>query len=46
MKFAMNAMLVGLFQIAIDSQFNATPALSGTTLLLRSDKFLYSIQPQ
>ena len=26
-----------------DSQFNATPAVTGNTLLLRSDKFLYAI---
>lgn len=26
-----------------DSQFNATPAVAGDTLLLRSDKFLYAI---
>ena len=38
--------LVAQNKLADESQFNATPALSGTTLLLRSDKFLYSIQPQ
>ncbi len=46
MQIVMSAVLVERLQVAIDSQFNATPAVSGTTLLLRSDKFLYSIQPQ
>ena len=46
MNSAMSAMKVGLSQVVTDLQFNAIPAMSSTTLLLRSDKFLHSIQPQ
>ena len=46
MKLSMSAVMVGISAAAAASQFNATPAVSGTTLLLRSDKFLDSIQPQ
>jgi len=46
MNSAMRAMMVGLSQVVTGSQFNATPAVRGATLLLRSDKFLHPIQPQ
>lgn len=46
MKFSMSAVMVGSSAAAAASEFGATHAVSGSTLLLRPDKFLHSNQPQ
>ena len=46
MHIVTSAVLVDRLQVAIDSQVNTTSAMRDTTSLHRSDKFLYSIQPQ
>ena len=37
--------LIAQNKLADESQFNATPAISGKQLFLRSDRFLYCIEP-